>query len=72
MDEASCVAMLPYRQMSQLMSLVNHKWWLCCETFLEFVEVKDKTGLTLSNSIKHVLEPPKLGDKLIAQTMIQL
>ncbi|XP_071754178.2 zinc finger MYM-type protein 1-like [Centroberyx gerrardi] len=38
------------------------------ERFLEFVEVKDKTGLGLSNSIKGVLEPLKLGDKLIAQT----
>ena len=38
------------------------------ERFLEFVEVKDKTGLGLSNSIKGVLEPLKLGEKLIAQT----
>ncbi|KAL7405711.1 hypothetical protein ABVT39_006150 [Epinephelus coioides] len=38
------------------------------ERFLEFVEVKDKTGLGLCNSIKDVLEPLKLGEKLIAQT----
>ncbi|KAJ4945179.1 hypothetical protein JOQ06_013715 [Pogonophryne albipinna] len=38
------------------------------ERFLEFVEVKDKTGVGLSNSIKAVLEPLKLKDKLIAQT----
>ena len=38
------------------------------ERFLEFVEVKDKTGLGLSNSIKGVLGPLKLGEKLITQT----
>lgn len=38
------------------------------ERFLEFVEVKDKTGVGLSNSIKAVLEPLKLKEKLIAQT----
>ncbi len=37
------------------------------ERFLELVEVKDKTAVGLSNCIK-VLEPLKLGDKLIAQT----
>ena len=31
-------------------------------------DLKDKTGLCLSNSIKGVLEPLKLGEKLIAQT----
>lgn len=35
-------------------------------TFLELVEVRDKTGLGLSNNIKHVLEPLKLEDKLTA------
>ncbi|KAI4833213.1 hypothetical protein KUCAC02_016127 [Chaenocephalus aceratus] len=38
------------------------------ERFLEFVEVKDKTGVGLSNSIKAVLEPLKLKEDLIAQT----
>ncbi|KAJ4946943.1 hypothetical protein JOQ06_008986 [Pogonophryne albipinna] len=38
------------------------------ERFLEFVEVKDKTGVGLSNNIKAVLEPLKLKEKLIAQT----
>ncbi|KAK0156419.1 Zinc finger MYM-type protein 1 [Merluccius polli] len=38
------------------------------ERFLEFVEVKDKTGVGLCNSIKVVLEPLKLREKLIAQT----
>jgi hypothetical protein len=35
---------------------------------LEFVEVKDKTGVGLCNSIKVVLEPLKLREKLTAQT----
>ncbi|KAF3837917.1 hypothetical protein F7725_009685 [Dissostichus mawsoni] len=38
------------------------------ERFLEFLEVKDKTCVDLSNSIKAVLEPLKLKEKLIAQT----
>ena len=45
--------------------------WLCntvTERFLEFVEVKDKTGVGLCNSITVVLEPVKLREKLIAQT----
>ena len=38
------------------------------ERFLEFVEVKDKTGVGLCNSFQVVLEPLKLREKLIAQT----
>ncbi|KAI4820792.1 hypothetical protein KUCAC02_028759 [Chaenocephalus aceratus] len=38
------------------------------ERSLEFVEVKDTTGVGLSNSIEAVLEPLKLKEKLIAQT----
>lgn len=38
------------------------------ERFLEFSEVKDKTALSLSNSIKGELEQLRLGDELITQT----
>ena len=39
-----------------------------CERFLEFVEVKDKTGVGLSNTIKQVLAPLNVKEKLVAQT----
>ena len=38
------------------------------ERFFQFVEVKDKTALGLSNTIKELLKPLNLEGKLIAQT----
>ena len=74
-DETSCVAVQADETTDvscKSQMVVVLPYILPCNTvterFLEFVEVKDKTGVGLCNSFQVVLEPLKLREKLIAQT----